>query len=391
MRPIRPVSLADRSDAVRTGEINPVELERRRRTHAAREAESRAKAKRRRRRLVRLAVVAIIVVAAVAAGGFYLFQKSSIAGERDLNRAIELVQESDDLIVDIDQAVDENVTADTVDDYQALVDEAPAIDEKLSQALDYANAATAANMSAEKGSVAQSVVDDITARRDMIAAGTQILSADVSAYNAATSLAEAWDLIIEADTLSRNAASAMQGVDSTTIDAALETATNDYNQALTDLDDAQAALDTAAQQMPSADFSTLTDYVSAKKAAINAAMNADQTAKNGTTDEQEAAVQAYSDADAAAVTAASNIPHDPSQIITDAYKNLTSSMHSSFDEARQRVVKNDVALRDYLGVSVTSSTDTSDASTASASSTASDVSTTSDALTTSISSSTAEA
>lgn len=306
--------------------------------------------KRSRRRAVIAIVVALLVVAGCFVGWRYL------GGLRDasnqLDQALALIEQSDTNMVAVDDAVNSQVDADSVDQLPNLISSTYATEETLGQANESAVIARNAKWAEgdERSDVAQQACEDIAARKDMLAAARTIMQADYDAYKASDALSQAWTLITQADEAAR--ASAQQASAATTDNMAdeLPAAIEQANAAKTSLSQANTLITQASTSMPTADFGAIISYITAKSTALDRQIDADNAMLTGTAEEREAAVQAFNEADAAAVEAAQALPNDVSTTITTAYLQLTNDAVESYSAARARVAKADVSIRDYLGV-----------------------------------------
>lgn len=308
--------------------------------------------KRNRGRKIAAVIITIVVILAVAAGGvYYYLQRGEDEADESLAAALELVAQSDPAVVALDDAVNREVNAENVVEIDDVIADAEAASATLDEALTYAQAAAEGRwMEGSDGKeVAERTVAGIQARQEMIENGIVILNADKSAFNAASELQQAWLEIVDADAYSRAAAEVISQITLNNYDSVVDSAVEQASNGLTDLSEARAHLERAKEHMPEADFSTLTAFIDAKEAALNAAVEADRAMLSDNETRRNEAIETYNNADAAAVEAASAIPEDISSIITAAYTQLTAEAADAYADARVRAAEADLHVRGYLG------------------------------------------
>ncbi len=313
----------------------------------------------RRRKGRRILIACVLAGALVLLGvGVYLYQRN-LSGHAALDQSLDLVQEADITVVALDQSIDANVTADTVDSLTGLVAQRDDATSKLDQARDLAAQAQGSLVRSSERDIASEALMGIDARVDMLTGGTQILQDGIDAYQAAALFSQAWDLIIDANSNIRSSVSDASSSTSATQAAAAESARATATTAADDLTKAKGLIDQAQSTYQAADFSALLAYVSAKQGAVTAQLAVDDALAQGDATSLASAVDAYNAADAAAVQAATALPSDPTTIVTDAYASQVDSLHTDYLSARERAAASDVYIRDYLGTSSNESTESS--------------------------------
>jgi hypothetical protein len=306
----------------------------------------------RRRKGRRILIVLILVVAlALLASGIYLYQRDQ-SGRASLDQSLQVIQEADDTIVPVDQSIDSNVTADTVDSLTTLVAQRDDAADKLDQARDLATQAQGSLFQSSEREVASEAIVGIDARKEMLDEGTQIIQNGIDAYHAAAFFSQAWDLIIDANSSTRSAA----GI---TLASDAESAKTSTTTASDDLAKAKDLIDQAQTTYQAADFSTLLSYIVAKQNAVTAQLVVDDALASGDSSALATAIDAYNTADSAAVQMATALPSDPTTIVTGAYSNTVDSLRTTYLTARERAAASDVYMRNYLGTSLDESTEAS--------------------------------
>lgn len=303
-------------------------------------------------------VFLIVAVTLVAAGGVYYFnnQQKSVHAEayQEINRSIALIQEADTVVVAVDQAIDEQVTEDALPQLEVLTDQVASTKETLLAAADNAEIAKESLTDEDDRELAQHVIDAANTRSEMLNYGKRLVQTDIDAMQSAALLSEAWDLIVGADTDMRAAVDVTSGGNTDAIETAVE-----FNKAASEkIEEATLKIDDAKKHFPDADFTSISDYLVAKKDAIGLALTSDEALLADDVDLANENNDAYNAKDSEAVELAAKIPSDPMTIITDAYDTVTQDMRASYLDARDRAATSDSYIRTYLGVTEISTTGT---------------------------------
>lgn len=304
-------------------------------------------ARRRRRRIYR-ALTAMVVLALVAGIGFHL-HASAVAydsAEGDFKQAVSLMQGTDEVVVGLDAAVNSQVTADRLADLQTLLDQVPDTEDRLQQVIDMTDRIEPAMKQHNNGDIVAQLRTSAQARLTMLEAGSQLIDYDIKAMRASESFAEAWTLILDADTRSRAAGAFVAYATTNNVNQAL----NLNAQALTDLSSAKEKLGDVSDAFSEVDLTSLEGYVDAKTTALGYAAAADRAYLSGDTSTSAAQIALYDTADQQAVGYAAKLPSDPAQIILGAYDKATAPLRKTYVEARQQASDADAAVRNYLGI-----------------------------------------
>ncbi|NTU88681.1 MAG: hypothetical protein HGA54_02085 [Actinobacteria bacterium] len=304
---------------------------------------------------IRLIVAVVIAVAVVVVvGGLYatnMFATKTVHDEATdrLITGIELVQNVDVTIVALDTAIAEQVSADSLDDLQVLLDGVPEASGTLDEALViFTGLGTSLNGS-EESDVLEQAAACAEARKLMLEYGSQLITYDIGAMKSATAFSEAWVLIIDADTKSRQATTLVAAASTQNVTISRDTNT----AAIASLDSALAKIDTASQAFPEVDFTPLIAYVNAKREAITYALASDEAFLADDTATSDAKTAEYNTANAKAIELAAALPADPTQMILQTYETVTSPIRASYLAAREQASAADVHVREYLGINQT--------------------------------------
>jgi len=306
-----------------------------------------SRSRQRRRRV--MVVLASVLALALAAAGIYHLKTGELRyaqTEERFHQAVAMMQETDEVVVGIDTAVNSQVTADGLTRLQDLLDRVPQTEDELQQVIGILDEIEPAMKRHNNGDIVAQLRTSAEARLAMLEAGSELVGYDIEAMRSSESFAEGWMLITTADKLSREAGAFATYATSNNVSQAL----NLNNQALADLTDAKARITEASQAFPDADFSTLQSYIDSKMKALGYASAADQAFLDGDTATVDAQTALYTAEDANAVAFAQKLPTDPSQIILGAYDKVTAAPRKSYVEARQQAADAEAAVRNYLGI-----------------------------------------
>jgi hypothetical protein len=308
-------------------------------------------------------VVTALIVFIVATGSLTFYLRTAMAqqsaelaaikaeGDGYLNESISLIQEADAVVIAFDTANENQVTEETLPQLEALLDQIPATTATLDSAIEKAEIAQGIYTTAEDYQLAQYAIDAAHARKDMLELSGQMTSYDIAAMQCAIYLNQAWDLIFAADTDMRSAVEVVDEGGNGAVSEAVE-----YNRAAQEkILAAQAALATASELFPEVDFSSLTDYLTAKKDSVALAIASDEAVLENDFDAANSINDDFVAKDGEAVALAGMIPEDPMSLIVSAYDASTETLKTSYREARDRATDADAFLRAYLGVDVLTS------------------------------------
>lgn len=305
------------------------------------------KARRKLSKVVAAVVISLTMIVLLSFGGMYVYNgiQNHQTNVAQLDEALDLVNQADKVIVELDDIVahpfDEGMAQRREDVYPQL----EAASRHLDQADEKARASSLALNESQDKEAANQTVAAIAARRSLIESGTALLQASFQADSAAISLRNAWNDVLKADGLARDAA---QLVKNTTVEN-IQASKDKTNEAITAFNAAYSALSDVQRAYDDADLSSLLLYVEKRIESLGYAIASDDAflAKN----KEEAAAQneAYNVADAEAVSLAKAIPEKPETLMYEAYEQAVHSIEESYSTARLQAGTADAFIRDYLG------------------------------------------
>ena len=308
---------------------------------------SRRKKKRRRRRVAGIAVGAVVCIALVCVGAFFVNRAVQEHNQHvvGVKGALQTITKADETLLELDALISNPLSEDSLEDIQDIQARLPETRTQLEAAKKAASEESADMNSSKDKEAAANAVDAATARLQMLDAAEGILPQASAALQASTTLQQAWEGLIEADSALKLSANMVSAVSDETGFA--ESRDKAYEARLL-LQNSVALVAQAQNIMPQMDTSALTSYANKRiECAEYAAASCDALIDEDTELAQEKNT-AYNTADAQAVEMARALPSEPAQPAFDAYEEATAEDISSYTLARSQAGITDQALRAYL-------------------------------------------
>ena len=308
---------------------------------------ARRKARRRLSKVVAVSVIVLITVALLGAGGTYLYHEMQRQQDNvmELDGALTLISQADETIKALDAVLADPFAAESSKARETVQANLEAAADNLDGADVKARTASADLRDSREKEAANQAVAGVAARQTLLDAGSQMLAALQEAESAVAGVDAAWELVLEADGLARDAAQLVTDTTAENVQASKDKsieAVSAFNQAFYSLSDIQATY-------PAADLSPLTTYVEKRIESLGYAIASDDAflARN----KEDAATQndAYNAADLEAVALAKSIPNDPASIVRDAYVQSVAELEQTYSTARLQAGTADAFIHDYLG------------------------------------------
>lgn len=308
---------------------------------------SRRKVRRRRHRMLAALLVILIGLGLAGAGGFYLYKdhQTRQAQIGQLDGALALISEADEAIVAMDAAIAQPLGDSELASMDELIQRLPETQSALDEADRIAREVSVAMRDSTGKEAANQAVSAISARRAMLDYGMQVMESARKADEAAQGVSEAWQEVLRADGLARDAAALVLD----TTDERVRASREKTEEATAAFSSAQESLVRAGELYPEADLSAYEDYIAKRLEAMGYAAASDDAflAKN-----KEDAVtnnDAYNRADAEAVTIADDLPEDIATPVNEAFERVSKPLLDTYATARLQAGSADAFLRDYLG------------------------------------------
>lgn len=314
----------------------------------------RRKRRRRARRARSLALMgaAGIAVVALAAAGVWWAVQASQQTQGELDRAVALVEEADEVVLPFDELAVEGMTADLSamaddgfrDRYEQML---PQLDEALAK-LDEAQAdverAQGHLRSPKDLEASNQILVSISARRNMIGAGRDALGCTDDAVAAYVAVREGWAALLAADTAARDAASLASLEGTANIQASL----GKTDEAIGGFGTAREDFSLAAGLCPEAGLEPYVDYIGTRIEALEAARASNEAYLADDVDAMVQGNNRYNTLDSQAAALMRTLSQQPVDLVVIDYGHQREAIFQTYMQDRQRASDSDAFLNDYV-------------------------------------------
>lgn len=317
--------------------------------HAAEKEIERRKAKRRRRRLLSGVFGTVLLLGALGAGGFYLHGLFEAESENKaiLDSAIAQIEDTDDIVLEIDSLIGKKVDADVIGRLNELDAEIPSTTTELSEAKGRANGVLDSLRDSGEKEAAGQAINSAESRAEMLGEASKIIDLMSETYDNATAADAAWGSLLTADSLAREAASLVSETTEENVNASIERT----QAAVEEFGKARESFESLSYTVDDLDVQPYIDYIDKRLESLDyaAASNEAILVQDKATAEENN--EKYNQADAEAASLAEAFDGSPSDVIYDRYDQETETLFANYGNARTSAGTADSFLRDYLGTS----------------------------------------
>jgi len=303
--------------------------------------------------------VALIVLAAIAVAilGLALWfqnetRKEQRAAVAELDEATVLVERADAVVLEVDEVVRAEVDSEIGERAEQAGPRIPSAREDLKDAIRLIERARPSLPEAELG-YADALEEAADARLEMLEKAETILEFNVKAAAALDPAREAWDLVVEAGTLTAQAVEEYNKLTRASVTRSSELTA----EAEQKVNQARELFSEAATGFPEVDFDAYLAYCDEKIAAIAISKRADAAYLANNPREANTLSVRYNDAEQALAAKAAELPASPAEIIADAYERYAGEATEEYFEARARATDADARLRSLAGIDVPADAD----------------------------------
>ncbi|MCL2825785.1 MAG: hypothetical protein FWD72_00085 [Eggerthellaceae bacterium] len=307
----------------------------------------RRKSKRRRRHTSTVLIATVVVACLLGAGGYLIYTMVTTHNQQVslLQQALAQIEEADKVVVPVDELVNNTEGDPDPDTVSSLLDSIPDTYKKLDAAYDLASQASENMRDSSEKDAADQALASVDARRAMLDTGATLLQAEVDALNATDAMTQAWDKVLQADSLAREAASMVTDTTNDNVTASKEKS----QQALDLFNDALTLITDVSNSSLEPDVQVFLDYVGKRVDAMNCAIASDDAILAQDRQTAEDQNTAYNTKEDEAAQLARQLPSDVTSPISSAYAAATDDPMKTYAEARHQASTADAFLRDYLG------------------------------------------
>lgn len=293
-------------------------------------------------------IAAVVAVAFVALGvaGWVYYQ--TVAEQRDaverLERATAAAERAETAVLALDEVVRADVASLTTTRVADVAGQVPGAASDLDEAIALIDRSVDL-LPDDEVAYARALRDSVEARSEMLEHADLILEASAKAAAAHGPATRAWELMLEAKELSRQAVAEYNKLTRESVTRSAEL-TRQSNAKITE---AKTRLDEAATAFPEVDLSMYRTYSDEKLAALLIAKQADEAFLGGRLVEANTLGARFNAAERELAAKAAQLPASPAVQLTAALDGLAGEPKAAYFEARTRAAEADDQLRQLEG------------------------------------------
>lgn len=310
---------------------------------------ARRKAKRRRSKRLGIAFVIIVSLALLGVAGYFGYAKwqDNKARVNKMQYALNEIASVDENIVALDDLLENPEGVEDSSKVQEVTKGLNTVEAKLLDAKSLIDSALVDMADNKDKDVANTALDAIAARLQMLEFGGELLELNQQGSNALKLAESAWDSVLKADSLAREAATLVGEYNVENIKSSL--AKNE--DARSGLQSARGKINQITDAFPEVQMGVYKKYISKRISALDHAIASDQALLDEKPKDAKSENDAYSAADAEAVELAKKLPGDITEPVYAAYNSAMADPLAKYQEARTNAGNADEIIRDYLGTS----------------------------------------
>lgn len=306
------------------------------------------KARRKLYRVTAVSFVALTTVGLLTAAGAFLYgnHQEQVSYANELRAVLEEISDIDEIVVEMDSALANPTDHASLEAMPQLLEEVADARSRLEQAQEKNSLAfEGLRESTVEREAAGNATVAIGSRLEMLSQGEALMLAALGLEAASNELAEAWQMVLDADSLTREAA---QLVSSYTV-SNIEASQVKTQEALTLFEQAAAQIEAVAANCPGIEVSSQQQYLQKRLEAQQHALASGNAMllEDATTAVTEN--EACNAAEGEAATLAESLPDNPADPATERYAMVVKEPAKAYEEARSQAAAADAFLRDYLG------------------------------------------
>lgn len=308
-----------------------------------------ARRKRRRRtsRILSGVVGTLLLVAVVGVAGWYVFKdfQTQDATLGQLHEAVSLIAETDETVLTLDDVLKQEVNEETVEEMKRLQSAFPQEEGKLNAAHAVAISTVDTLHGSKDREAAGQAANAATARVSMFEAGSKIIDKTAETLETAQRMETAWNDVLAADNLAREASSLVADTTTENVQRASELA----NEAIVLFNEASNEFAALRDEQAPLDAQAYVDYIAKRVESLGYALSSNDAILVQDKQTAESFNEQYNAADVEAASMAAELPASPTEELYDEYDSETAAFFDDYNNARAIASAADSFLRDYLG------------------------------------------
>ena len=298
--------------------------------------------KRNRAALIAVAAVACVVIVLGVAWVWHSQVSAQQNYESKLVEALRLIDESDDVVMAIDDLVNEPFADNNQAKRKTVTMGISDAREHLNKALGEAKEASSGLSEGTAKQAANETVTSVTSRLSMLETGEKLLNASQDAMDGTSAYSEAWNRVLAADEIVREASKL-------TSSSETEQSKAKFEEALSTFQDARTKVSNVYRKYSQVDLNDVLTYIDMRIEAMGYAIASDKALIEKNKEEAVAQNDKYNEAEKNAAGSALSLPAHPEQLYRNAYSSNYSDTLKSYRASRSQAGTSDSVIREYLG------------------------------------------
>lgn len=295
---------------------------------------------------VAIVIVAVVAIAALGIAGWMYYQTTAaqrVAVEQ-LEEATALVESADAVVLDLDEIVRSEISSEMTTQVAEVAEAVPGAVEELEEAIVLIDESVD-DLPDDEIAYARALRDSASARLDMLAQADPILDANAKAAAALGPATSGWELVLEANALSREAVTEYNKLTRESVTRSAELT----RESEAKVREAKDLFSVAATSFPEADLSMYIEYCDAKIAALEISKKADEAFLANQPAQANTLSDQFNAAEKELATTAAELPASPAVPIAAAYQDLAGEATALYFQARAQATEADARLREADG------------------------------------------
>lgn len=295
------------------------------------------------RRLSRRAVIvtSLIVIVVLTAAAFIGTNAISrrFEGARNLDTALDLLEQADEVVLDVDEVVRSEVSTALAQRATQLITRLPGTRRDLERAERLISGAMD-SVTEDEQRRARLLRGSVLARLEMLDSADAILDANIKAGLSLAPSQDGWTHVLAAEKLADESVREYNKL----TQASVRRSSRLVSQATSRLKRASPYFSQAATAFPEAGFDKYIDFIDEKVALLALSEQSNKAWLAGNVAAANAAIRRYNTKEKAVLALATALPPTPGRAVASAYEALAGEATKDYDAARKKATEADARL-----------------------------------------------
>ena len=307
------------------------------------EVQRRKRARKRNKIILVGSVSAAIAVALIGIAWIWHMQVTEQQGyEAMLVDALRQINEADDVVMKLDDIMNDPFSSDSAGKRTEVIEAADRTRQVLNDAEKTAEVPSENLLDGQARQAANECIASINARQTMLSKGTELLTASEEAISGTNDYNSAWQIVLEADTLAKDASKLTSSDE-------VEESEAKYQESLARFQDAKSKMSEVQTKHPQVQLADVISYLDKRIESMGYAIDSNNALIDKDKEEAVAKNDAYNDAETQAANLALKLPAHPAELYQAAYSESNAATINSYKAARSQAGSSDTVIRAYLG------------------------------------------